>query len=242
MKRLNWFEQLLVALLLFCDMTYAMAEVRESRLPGEAAQLLPILDNEITNYWPDLSPRAFPAGVIDQESNWKTKATLRTSREWGCGLGQFTVAYNADGSVRFDALAETARLDKSLKDWNWKDCSNYQFQLRGVVLKLKVNERSCGALLTGNLNIKACGSAMNNGGAGSVNKRIRFCRADPDCNPREWFNNLERMCPQSNVKVAGYGESFCDINSKYPGRVFARLPKFRGVWPDDEKFQIPTPK
>ena len=56
------------------------------KLPGESQRLLPMLAVEIDQYWPTLAPRAFPAGIIDQESNWKPNATLRTSREWGCGL------------------------------------------------------------------------------------------------------------------------------------------------------------
>lgn len=215
-----------------CFLLFQLAlcvSVTAAPLPGDSARLLPQLSSEIDRYWADLSPREFPAGVIDQESNWKLRATLKTARELGCGLGQFTVAYDAKGAVRFDALAETRRLDSSLAGWNWRDCQASQYQLRAVVLKLKLNERDCAVQMHGNLQVKACGAAKYNGGAGSVAKRIRSCRATPDCDATQWFGNLERQCPQGRVKVAGYGESFCDINSKYPGRVFTRMNKFKGM-------------
>ena len=199
------------------------------KLPGQSAQLLPVLKTEIETFWPTLAPREFIAGVIDQESNWKAAAALRTDREWGCGLGQFTVAYKADGSVRFDALTETKRLDKSLRDWDWKDCGNVQFQLRATVLKLKVNNRNCSILMVGGREINACNGSQYNGGAGNTAKRIRLCRMDKNCDPTLWYGHLEKQCGQSNVKAHGYGESFCQINSKYPARVEARMVKFQGL-------------
>ncbi len=204
-----------------------MQPVNAQKLPGEAEKLMPMLLTEIDHYWVDLTPQEYLFGLIEQESLWKPSATLKTSREWGCGLGQFTKAYDANGHVRFDALEETRRLDSSLKDWDWRDCTATQYQLRAVVLKSKVNERSCVAYMKTNLDIKACAAAINNGGAGSFTKRIRSCRMQTGCDPSIWFMNLEAQCPQAQVKVAGYGESFCDINSKYPGRVFMRMEKYK---------------
>lgn len=198
-------------------------------LPGDAAELLPLLTAEINTYWPELQPRAFPPAVVEQESLWKLHAQLKTARERGCGLGQFTVAYDSAGRVRFDALAETRRLDPSLAGWSWRDCYAAKYQLRAVVLKLRVNDRHCATFMHGNDQVKACGAAEYNGGAGSMVKRIRSCRADPGCVPSIWFDNLERQCPQARTKAAGYGESFCEINSRYPGRVFARMPKYQGL-------------
>lgn len=218
---------LLVAMML--DPSFVMAQ----KLPGDAAQLLPTLQNEIDTYWSNLVPQAYPALVIYQESRWKTKATLKTDRELGCGLGQFTIAYNKDGSARFDALTETKALNSNLKGWDWRDCYNAQFQMRAVVLKLKANARNCSAYMANTREILACASAQYNGGAGSVGKRIRMCQMEKGCQPDVWFDNLNRMCAQSNVKVAGYGESFCMINSKYPGRVESGQPIFKSVWPHD---------
>lgn len=196
------------------------------KLPGKAAELLPTLVMEQSTYWPGLSEPAYIAGLIDQESGWKPTATLRTSREWGCGLGQFTVTYNKDGSVRFDAIAETKRLDKSLANWNWQDCSNVRYQMRASILKSKQNDRNCSVWMKDSHNALACNGSGYNGGMGGVSLRIRMCRAKPGCDPKVWEGNLEKQCTASTTKVAGYGESFCEINSKYPGRIFNRMPKF----------------
>lgn len=198
------------------------------KLPNDALSLMPVLRSEIGAFWPGLGLHAFPAGIVEQESLWKIRAKLQTSREYGCGLGQFTKAYDKNGKVRFDALTETKRLDPSLADWNWEDCYNAQFQLRGLVLKLKINDRSCAAQLVALREVLACDAAMYNGGAGSVSKRIRLCDIKPGCDPTKWFGHLEYMVAQSTVKVRGYGESFAETNSKYPGRVFARMDKYEG--------------
>lgn len=197
------------------------------KLPGESARLLPSLVEEVDTFWTDIPDYVFPAGLIDQESNWKPTATLSTSRELGCGLGQFTLAKDGSGNVRFDALKETKALSPALAEWNWRDCQATKYQMRAVVIKTKSMYRTCYATMVDGRNALMCVGAGYNGGAGSVVKRQRFCRATPGCDFRVWEGNLDKQCPQSNVKVQGYGESFCDINSKYPGRIYARMPKFR---------------
>lgn len=202
--------------------------IAASALPNQAPQYLPVLKQEIVSYWPEQSPHEWLAALIEQESNWKLNATLKTSREFGCGLGQFTIAYAKDGSVRFDALTETKRLDKSLANWSWRDCYNAQYQLRAVVLKNKINYRQCSPLMQDERNKNACAAAAYNGGFGSVTKRIRKCQADKTCNANVWFGNVNTKPAQSTKKVEGYGESFDSINSKYPSRVEERMPKYKG--------------
>jgi hypothetical protein len=210
-------------------LSLAASPANAARLSGDAAQLLPQLSSEIAAFWPDLAPRAYVAAVIEQESGWKIDATLQTSRELGVGLGQFTRAYAADGTIRFDALEETRRLDPSLAGWSWRDPFQTTYQLRGTVLKLRANDRNCRPLMAAGREALACGAAQYNGGAGSVARRIRLCRVAHGCNARLWFGNLERQNAQSTRRRAGYGESFADINSRYPARVMARMPKYEGA-------------
>ncbi|WP_439685115.1 Transglycosylase SLT domain protein [Cupriavidus oxalaticus] len=198
-------------------------------LPVDAARLLPQLRAEMDATWPGVAPRAWIPALIEQESLWRERATLRTAREHGCGVGQFTRAFAADGSLRFDALAETRALDPRLAGWSWADCARPEYQLRAVVVKLRMHDRQCQPLVRGNRQVKACAAAMYNGGAGSVAKRVRSCSIASGCDPGLWFDHLERQCPQSRQRVAGYGESFCDINSKYPARVEARMPRYEKV-------------
>lgn len=222
----HWGELLLPAVVLLCLAVPAAAQVP---LPGDASRYLPQLRAELATTWPEVSPRAWVPALIEQESLWRVGATLRTAREHGCGLGQFTRAYAADGSVRFDALAETRALDRRLAGWSWADCARPDYQLRAVVVKLRMHDRQCQPLMRGNRQVKACAAAMYNGGAGSVAKRVRSCSLVAGCDARTWFGNLERQCPQSQQRVAGYGESFCQINSRYPGRVEARMNKYEEV-------------
>lgn len=205
------------------------AHAQPPKLPGKAALLLPQLKEQIDMVWPDLPIRPFPAGIISQESNWNPMAKLKTSREFGCGLGQHTIAYNANGTVRFDAIAEMRAIDPSLRGWKVTNCYDIPYQLRATVLKLRINDRDCEATMDNPTESMKCSAAKYNGGAGSVAKRIRQCRATPGCDAGVWEDNLSRMCPQSNVKAAGYGESFCEINSRYPGRVFKRMEPFKGL-------------
>lgn len=200
----------------------------QTKLPGVSEKYLPLLGTAVSDYWPEIPNRAFPAGVIMQESLWKERALLKTSREVGCGFGQFTKTYTADGKIRFDTLTELKNASPALRGWSWNDCYNVHYQLKAVVIKLKMGDRDCRAVMRGPVNQLSCDAAKYNGGAGSVSKRIRYCQAKQGCNPREWFNHLETQCPQSNKRVAGYGESFCEINSKYPGRVFKHMLKFDG--------------
>jgi hypothetical protein len=220
--RYAWHRALAVLLMLASATCWAAGP-----LPGDAARLLPQLGGEISRFWPELAPRSFVAGVIEQESGWKVTAKLQTSRELGAGLGQFTRAYAADGSVRFDALEETRRLDPSLAGWSWRDPYNAEYQMRGAVLKLRANARSCGPLMADGREVLACSAAQYNGGGGSVSNRIRRCRVAAGCDGRRWFGHLEHQAKPA-VRVQGYGESFDQINSKYPGRVFARMPKYEG--------------
>lgn len=199
------------------------------KLPGQAPQLLPILKQEIQRNWKSIPIPEAPAGLIEQESGWKPSAVLKTKREFGCGLGQFTMTYKADGSVRFDTISDMKKLDKTLNTWTWADCANVQLQLRAVVIKMRTDSRTC---LTGMANEReamGCTAAKYNGGPGSIVNRVRLCRLQAGCNPALWFDNLQKQCPMSNKKVEGYGESFCDINSKYPGRVFARMVKYKDM-------------
>jgi hypothetical protein len=195
---------------------------------NDSMLIIPALTQATNMYWPTIPRREFTAGVVEQESLMKIDAHLRTSREHGCGIGQFTIAYNKDGSVRFDALEEAKKLDKSLAGWSWSDCANLTYQANATVLSSKAGYRDCEAIMANSDQALKCVGAKHNGGAGSINNRIRKCRAVKGCDPKMWDGNLELHCPQSKTKVAGYGESFCETNSRYPGRVFARMKKYEG--------------
>lgn len=219
--------RLLIVLCLLISSSDVFAQ-KKKVVGNDVSIILPAIQSEINTFWPNIPRREFPMGIVAQESLLRVNAKLKTHREFGCGIGQFTIAYNANGTVRFDALEETKRLDKSLANWTWEDCYNLTYQARGVILKLKSQHRDCSLVMANSDEALKCNAGKYNGGAGSVAKRIRSCRVTPNCNPKIWENNLALQCPQSKTKVEGYGESFCEINSKYPGRVFTRMKAFEG--------------
>lgn len=229
----TWFFRIFFLLFTMSIVIAAHAQTaRVSKLPGEAQLYLPMLKEEIDKAWPDIPIREFHAGLIDQESGWKTKAVLKTDREYGCGLGQMTMTYKADGSVRFDTISDMKKVDKELAGWNWRDCANVHYQLRAIVVKTKMDAKTCFSSMANFEEAMACTAAKYNGGGGSITTRVRLCRVDGDCDPTKWFDNLQNQCGMSKVKAKGYGESFCEINSKYPGRIWARMPKFKGLLDD----------
>ncbi|WP_230678513.1 hypothetical protein, partial [Chromobacterium violaceum] len=103
--------------------------------------LLPLLSAAVAQHWPDMPSRSVLAAQVEQESGWRERAVLKTSREYGAGLGQFTKAYRADGGVRFDAIREMAARHPELRGWNWGNAFDPRYQLTAMVLKNRDNYR-----------------------------------------------------------------------------------------------------
>lgn len=190
---------------------------------------------EQRQFWPDHPDPAALAALVEQESCvslkspkcWNPGARLKTSREEGAGMGQITRAYRADGSVRFDALADLReQYDAELGALSWD--SVYQrpdLQLRALVLMSRDAARPFRASAAW----LHFGDAGYNGGVAGVQKERRACKLSAGCDPAQWFGHVERHCLKSRQPLYG-GRSACDINREHVHNVFlVRRAKYVGA-------------
>lgn len=181
-------------------------------MPPGAVTHLPTLQAEIAARWPGMGMPSMLGALVEQESGWRERATLKTSREEGVGLGQFTRAYTADGRLRFDALAEVSRLDPSLAAWTWANRYDPRLQLRAVVVKVRTCHARLARLVRDDYNALAMCDAAYNGGEGGVMSERRLCAQVAGCDPGRWFGHVEHYSTKSRAKWQGYGLSAYDIN------------------------------
>jgi len=234
--------KLLVAALL-CSAAHAQPASEDAlaeaklKVPPNALYHLPTLVPLVREHWPSLSMPELLPGQIEKETCitakhkkcWSRFAELKTSREYGFGLPQLTIAYNADGTERFNSFNDARNLSPELADWRFEDRFDGRKQLLTVVLRDKMEyARITGAeteqdRLTFFL-------VSYNGGAGGLMKDRRLCAAQPGkvCNPNKWFGNVELYSYKSKVAQPGYGRSFFEISRSYPKDIlFNRAPKYK---------------
>lgn len=206
-------------------------------IPKAASALLPLLWLEVCATFPAFEAPAVFAGQIEAESCitathpkcWNPSAELKTSREYGFGLGQITKAYRADGSVRFDNFVEAKRKYRELKDWTWETRLDPRYQMRAMILMDKECFRVVPFAKDG-LNRAAMMLVCYNSGLGGILQDRQLCRQEAGCDPDTWFNNIEKHSLKSRIKVQGYGKSFFDISREYPRKVlFVKAPNYGAV-------------
>jgi hypothetical protein len=190
------------------------------------------VNQAINTLWPSLTLRSYIPSQIEQESCisakhkkcWNPTVELKTSREYGFGLGQFTIAYKADGSVRFNAWEEIKVKDKLLKDWQWEDRFNPLKQIQAIVIKNRINYSKITFPVKNELTRLAFTAVTYN--SGSVMKDRSLCLARSDCDASAWFVKdsskryaVESFSTKSKVAQKGYGKSFFEISREYPYNV-----------------------
>lgn len=207
-----------------------------SELPAGFATYGPVLKAEQIKYWPAHPDPVLLAALIEQESCvslkskgcWNPSARLKSDREEGAGVGQITRAYRADGSIRFDALADLrGQYSAELAGWSWENVySRPDLQIRALVLMSRDAARafrSAPAML-------AFGDAAYNGGAGGVQKERRACQLSAGCDAGQWFGHVEVHCLKSRQPLYG-SRSACDINRDHVRNVMhVRADKYRKAW------------
>lgn len=195
----------------------------------------PTLRTELRHYWPDHPDPAALAALVEQESCvslksarcWNPNSRLKSAREEGAGLGQITRAYRADGSVRFDALAELVeQYNTELAGLSWNTVYlRPDLQLRALVLMSRDSARR----FRSSTSWLQFGDAGYNGGIAGVQKERRVCKLSVNCDPDRWFGHVELHCLKSRQPLYG-GRNACDINREHVRNVFlVRRVKYAGV-------------
>lgn len=152
---------------------------------------------------------------------WNPKAELKTSREYGFGLGQLTV------TSKFNAFAEVKSMDSSLKDWSWENRYDPQFQLRALVVKMRFNY-DLTPKTAEPTNRQQFATAGYNGGIYGTLGEIKLCKATKGCDPDVWFGHVEKTSKKSKKAIGEYAKSFFDINREYVRNVFiVRIDRYR---------------
>lgn len=191
-------------------------------VPQAAKALLPALVENQRRIWPDAPMPHFIAGQIEQESCitlrhskcWSPRAELKTSRENGIGLGQFTRAYRTDGSIRFDKISELSQTYASLRGWGWENRYDADYQLIAVVEMDKGIYRRVRDAATDRDRLSFMLSAYN-GGEGGVLQDRRMCANTRGCDSRRWNGHVAETSMKSRTPHPGYSKSFFTINREY---------------------------
>lgn len=230
---------ILLLLLAVAILPEAMAQDVRTYIPAGAREFAPVLVEEQRANWPRMPQPWTLAGLVEQESCislthskcWNPRAELKTSREYGFGFGQVTVAYTANGAVRFDKFQELRQAHASLRDWTWENRYDPHYQLRAIVLMNLDLWRRIPPAATTDDHLSFMLSSYN-GGVGALLQDRRLCSNTASCDPGRWFGNVERTSLKSKVPQPGYGgRSWFDINRGHVRNVMLlRRGKYQVFW------------
>lgn len=196
--------------------------VAAADIPKGAVKYLPELVSVQQDIWPSAPMPSFLAAQVEQESCislthskcWNPRAELKTKRENGIGFGQFTRAYKADGSIRFDKISELAATHKSLRGWSWANRYDPHYQLTAIVEMDKAIYGRQKNAATERDQLSFTLSAYNGGEAGVLQDR-RLCANTRGCDSTRWLGHVAKTSLKSKVPHPGYKQSFYAINREY---------------------------
>lgn len=184
--------------------------------PAAALPYLPLVRAEAAALWADHPHPAYLASQVEQETCpsltsrlcWNPHAELKTSREYGFGLGQLTV------TPKFNNFIEAKKWDKSLAGWQWSDRFDAKYQIRALIAYDRNLYRQIRGAADAD-NQYAFALSAYNGGLGGLLKDRELCRNTKGCDEARWWGNVEHTSLKAKTTVAGYGQSFFAVNRGY---------------------------
>ena len=195
-------------------------------IPERARPLLPVLSASLDEHWPAAPLRHVTAGQVEQESAWKERAQLKTSRELGRGLVQLTIAYRADGTERFNSYRDAVRM-RALSGWDWRaDPFNIRYQATYLVLRDRAEFAGMRKLMVDDEQAWRAALVAYNAGQGRVLKRRAYATAAGMPADR-WSGGLEHAHGPVEAALL-YGKPLWQAVNHYPQTVFRKAAKYEG--------------
>lgn len=207
-------------------------------IPLPALAYFPEICYSSQAYVKDFTTPEYFGGLFEHESCitlthpkcYSPKIGLHTRREKAVGPAQLTIAYNPDGTVRFDTLTELVkRHPDKLAGLSWNNPEQHgDLQIRAGILLWGDNWKKLAAIPSRDARTQMADAAYNQG-LGRVFKDRTYCNMKPGCDPNQWFEHVELACTASK-KALYAGRSPCDISRHHVKDVYrVRMPKYKGM-------------
>lgn len=219
-------------------LTHAQLRWPEQRVPPASLKYIPDVKLEVARQFPEYERPWLMAAQIEQETCysathskcWNPNATLKTSREYGFGIGQTTIAYDKYGKERFNNFNEAKKLP-GLSDWKWENRYDFDMQLTVLIQSMRVNWVRTESISYDLTSHEAMSLNSYNGGYGGLLKDRNLCASIAGCNEKVWYGNVELYSTKSKVPHKGYSKSFFEISREYPDNIQnKRSSKYQSFW------------
>ena len=187
-------------------------------------------------YWDGVDCIKYPIVVTEESCQslthkkcWDPTSELNTSRELGIGVGQISKAYDKNGKVRFDSLADMVKLhNKELHELSWSNVKQRpDLQIRTMILMSEDNYKALYNIKDPIARMEFTDSAYNTG-LGGVYRSRRLCGLTKGCDAQAWFNNGVSSTCDIGHKVLYGNRTACDINLDHVSNIFKiRMNKYK---------------